>query len=572
MSLNPTTEELRKMSVFDVSRALPTLYHQTLKSPLRAECEKGQIKELQDLTNRDVFGEPRRMTKDDVRIGLTWSHMVKGKDGFYDRVRARCCLMGNQEKHHLLLNKLEAYAPVAQIVTARLLIAMHMHNPNVKFRKMDVSNAYVNENMRRKVFTKQPPGYKIYKDHRGLLMVRKLKVGEKHDPEEGLPLLRALYGGMECGRIFWEGWVDWHLKDDFQFIHEERCYLHKRSPAGHWIKLCFHVDDNTIALLGEAFYAEYLSRLKVRFDVTEGPLDENLGMTYRFDREKGTCDITQSQQTLKMLKQFGYEQCNSVPTIAPSGTTPNAADAEDEYDQEWDMQGFVGHASYLAMCTRPDIAWVVKILSRYTKKFGKKHVEWAKHLLRYLKGTINAGLHYETGFPPFYQIFTDASHASCVDTRRSISSVVVKYGGNTVFWKSSYTSIVSHSSTESELMALDLGATTGEALRWLAQAMGGAIQGQIQVYVDNNGTISIASNPVQAGRNMHVHARYFYVRDLVYDEQLDVLPLPSELQIADLGCSYKGARNFLSLRPYLLMCARIVHDEHGIPRWETADN
>jgi hypothetical protein len=121
-------------------------------------------------------------------------------------------------------------------------------------------------------------------------------------------------------------------------------------------------------------------------------------------------------------------------------------------------------------------------------------------------------------------------------------------------------------------MALDLGATTGEALRWLAQAMGGPIQGQIQVYVDNNGTISIASNPVQAGRNMHVHARYFYVRDLVYDEQLDVLPLPSELQIADIGCSYKGARNFLNLRPYLLMCARIVHDEHGIPRWETADN
>ena len=186
------------------------------------------------------------------------------------------------------------------------------------------------------------------------------------------------------------------------------------------------------------------------------------------------------------------------------------------------------------MCTRPDITCPVKLLSRYTKKFGKKHVMWAKHLLRYLKGTLNKGLHYQAGFPPFYQIFTDASHASCVDTRRSITSLVIKYAGNTVFWKNSFTSIVSHSSTESELMALDAGATNGEALRWLVQAMGGAIQGKIQIYVDNNGTISIASNPVQAGRNVHVHARYFYVRDLVYDEQLDVLPLPSELQIADI--------------------------------------
>ena len=197
------------------------------------------------------------------------------------------------------------------------------------------------------------------------------------------------------------------------------------------------------------------------------------------------------------------------------------------------MEGFVGHASYLAMCTRPDITCPVKILSRYTKNYGKKHVMWAKHLLRYLKGTLNKGLHYQAGFPPFYQIFTDASHASCVDTRRSITSLVIKYAGNTVFWKNSFTSIVSHSSTESELMALDVGATNGEALRWLAQAMGGAIQGKIQIYVDNTGTISIASNPVQAGRNVHVHARYFYVRDLVYDEQLEVLPLPSELDFGD---------------------------------------
>ena len=118
-------------------------------------------------------------------------------------------------------------------------------------------------------------------------------------------------------------------------------------------------------------------------------------------------------------------------------------------------------------------------------------------------------------------------------------------------------------------MALDVGATNGEALRWLAQAMGGAIQGKIQIYVDNNGTISIASNPVQAGRNVHVHARYFYVRDLVYDEQLEVLPLPSDLQIADIGCSYNGTTNFLNLVPYLMSCALVVHDEHYNPVWET---
>jgi hypothetical protein len=232
------------------------------------------------------------------------------------------------------------------------------------------------------------------------------------------------------------------------------------------------------------------------------------------------------------------------------------------------MEAFIGHANYLHMCTRPDIGQVLKILSRFTKRFGKRHVEFAKHLLRYLKGTINEGLNYSSGLPLYYQIFTDASHAGCVDTRRSIVSIVIKLGGNTVYWKNSFTKIVSHSSTESELMALDVGATIGQCLRWLIESIGGPVQGRIQIFVDNQGTISIASNPIQSGRNLHVHARYFYVRDLVYDDKFIIEHLPTDLQLADIGCTYKGSASFLSLRSHLMSCARIMHDDNDCPVWE----
>ena len=93
----------------------------------------------------------------------------------------------------------------------------------------------------------------------------------------------------------------------------------------------------------------------------------------------------------------------------------------------------------------------------------------------------------------------------------------------------------------------------------------------MRIFVDSQGTIKIGSNPVQSGRSLHVHARYFYVRDLVYDGQYDISYLPTDLQLADVGCSFKGGVNFLILRRYLLECARIVHDEHGTPSWELAD-
>ena len=373
---------------------------------------------------------------------------------------------------------------------------------------------------------------------------------------------------MECGRIFWESWVGWHLDSGFQIIHEERCYLSKRDNKGNFIKLGFHVDDNVVVALGTGFYQTYLNQLNKRFDVTEGPLEDHLGIFYDFDRANARMVMTQSSQIIKMLKVFGYENCKSADAPTMAGPLPCKADCEEPCEEKWDMEAFVGHALWIYMCTRPDIGQALKILSRFTKCFGKRHVEFAKHLLRYLKGTVNLGLTYQAGFPLFYQIFTDASHASCLDTRRSILSVAVKLGGMLVYWKKPFSSIVSHSSTESELYALDLGATIGQCLRWLIESMGGPIQGVIQIFVDNQGTITISSNPIQAGRNLHVHARYFYVRDLVYDDQFVITHLPTDIQVADVGCTFKGGPSFRRLRDLLMATARVVINPHDDPEWQ----
>ena len=567
MKLKPTLDDIKEMEACDIERVLPKHWHQTLGHPLERFLQDAEIVELQDCINRNVFGPPELITDDKIVIGLMWVYAVKKFDttGLFRKFRSRITLLGNQERN--LLPKLDAYAPVAQSVTARLMLAAHLHIAEVFFRKLDIANAYINENMKRTVFCKMPPGYKIEVIN-GRVSFRRLRKGEKTSAW-CLRLIKALYGGMECGRIFWEAWVDWHLKDGFQIIHEERCYLHKRSPDGSFIKFAYHVDDNIIIAKGEEYYQDYLVRLAVKFDFTEGVLDSHLGVAYHFDRAEGIVRIEQSAQTRKMLKEFGYEDCKPAKAPTMPGPPPCAADCEEPYEERFDMEGFIGHANYLHMCTRPDIGQVLKILSRFTKRFGRRHVHYAQHLLRYLKGTINDGLTYRTGFPLYYQVFTDASHASCVDTRRSITSIVVKFGGNTVYWKNSFTKIVSHSSTESELMALDIGATIGQCLRWLMEAIGGPVQGRIQIFVDNQGTISISSNPIQSGRNLHVHARYYYVRDLVYNDQFVIEHLPTDLQVADIGCTFKGTNSFITLKGHLMSCARIVHDEHGSPFWQT---
>ena len=474
--------------------------------------------------------------------------------------------MGNQERLQALIGRADAYAPVAQMITTRLMIALHLGTPFVFFRKIDIKNAYINEVMRRDVRCRLPPGYTL-SSYNGHMTFRRLNRGERQ-PRVSLKVNKALYGGMECGRIFWEAWVDWHLLDGFQIIQAERCYLHKRSDDGSFIKLGYHVDDNLVVGVGWEFYEAYLARLKTKFDYKEEPLTEHLGITYRFDMDLGICHMSQVDHTRKFLKLFGHEDCKPYPSPNLDGPEPCAADCETKYKGSWDMESFNGNAIWLVMCTRPDIQKAVKPLSRFPLNFGDRHVLAAKRLLGYLKGSLNQGLTYRSGFPLYYQVFTDASHANCVDTRRSTMSVIVKLGGNTVFWRTSFTSLVTHSSTESELLALDEGATVLQALRYLIEAMGGPVQGMIQIFIDNTSTLTIATNPVQPGRNAHVHARYFYVRDLAYGNLVEMIHLSTGLQLADIGCTYKGGPTFLYLRKMLIECARIVIDEHGNPCWE----
>ena len=120
-----------------------------------------------------------------------------------------------------------------------------------------------------------------------------------------------------------------------------------------------------------------------------------------------------------------------------------------------------------------------------------------------------------------------------------------------------YQQIVSHSSCESELMALDKGATVGQYVRWLVEVIQSPLCGPIDVFVDNRSTIDIGTNPVQPGRDRHVHARFFYIRDLVLAGDYCVFHIASSKQVADVLCSYKGMPNFTTLMAYLMGCARV---------------
>ena len=71
--------------------------------------------------------------------------------------------------------------------------------------------------------------------------------------------------------------------------------------------------------------------------------------------------------------------------------------------------------------TRPDICIVVNTLSQYLVQPRRVHLVAKKHVMRYLKGTIDFGLYYDNSHEYRLYGYTDADWAGSISDRKSTS-------------------------------------------------------------------------------------------------------------------------------------------------------
>lgn len=85
---------------------------------------------------------------------------------------------------------------------------------------------------------------------------------------------------------------------------------------------------------------------------------------------------------------------------------------------------------YVFMCTRPDLAFLVNILSRFQSNLAKNHLEGVKQVMRYLK-TKSFCLTYQASELKLISYF-DSDYEGCVDTRKSISDFIFVFGDGAI--------------------------------------------------------------------------------------------------------------------------------------------
>lgn len=203
--------------------------------------------------------------------------------------------------------------------------------------------------------------------------------------------------------------------------------------------------------------------------------------------------------------------------------------------------------------TRPDAAFAVGTVAQFGGNPGKAHLEAAKRILRYLKGTKDYCLTLGRRGDDAVNLigWTDSSWASDPDSRRSIGGFVFEVAGSSVSWSSKKQPTVALSTVEAEYMAASKATTEAIWLRTLLESIGFPQASATIVHADNQGCIALAHNPVSHSRAKHIDIRHHFIRERIQRSKIELKYISTHEMLADIFMKQLPLQSFAKFRAAL---------------------
>ncbi|KAL6286505.1 hypothetical protein ACE6H2_010895 [Prunus campanulata] len=271
--------------------------------------------------------------------------------------------------------------------------------------------------------------------------------------------------------------------------------------------------------------------LNASFDMKDlGQADVILGIQIK--RTKDGYILTQSHYVEQILRKFGH--FDSKPAVTPFDANCKLKKHVGDAIAQLEYSQVIGSLMYVMNSTRPDLAYSISRLSRYTSNPGHEHWDALIRVLRYLKNTMSYGLHY-TRYPPVLEGYSDANWISDNTETKSTSGYVFTLGSAAVSWKSSKQTCIARSTMESEFVALDKAAEEAEWLRNFLEdiPLWSKPVTAICIHCDSMAAQARAKNSVYNGKSRHIRRRHNTIRQLLSNGVISIDYVKSKENIAD---------------------------------------
>jgi hypothetical protein len=183
--------------------------------------------------------------------------------------------------------------------------------------------------------------------------------------------------------------------------------------------------------------------------------------------------------------------------------------------------------------TQLDIAFAITCLSRYNSNPNKKHLSYAKYILRYLQDTKDLGLLYDGDSNAGLIAYSDSDWAEDKDNRHSVGGYIILQARGAVSWLSCRQPTISLSSTEAEYKASSDCCCQIAWLHSFGWEIGDDISCPTPLCLDNQGAIFLSVNPAIDRRTKHIKIYYHYICEFYDDGEVDIFYVATAKQLAN---------------------------------------
>ncbi|KAL4037707.1 hypothetical protein IC575_001307 [Cucumis melo] len=293
-----------------------------------------------------------------------------------------------------------------------------------------------------------------------------------------------------------------------------------RNDIGHltdikkWLATQFQMKD-----LGNAQYVLGIQIVRNRKNKTLA-----MSQTSYIDKILSRYKMQNSKKGLLSYRygiHFSKEQCPKIPQeVEDMNNIPYAS--------------ALGSLMYAMLCTRPDICYSVRIVSRYQSNPGRDHWTVVKNILKCLRRTKDYLLVYSSK-DLILTGYADSDFQYDKDARKSTSGSIFTLNRGAVVLKSIKQSCIADSTMEVEYAAACEAAK--EAV-WLKKFLIDLeivpnMHLPIILYCDNNGAVAYSREPRSHKRGNHIAQKYHLIRKIVHQGDVTVTKISSEQNIAD---------------------------------------
>ncbi|KAG8503694.1 hypothetical protein CXB51_001702 [Gossypium anomalum] len=378
--------------------------------------------------------------------------------------------------------------------------------------QLDLKSAFLNGILEEEIYVEQPEGFEVPSKEDLVYRLRK-----------------ALYGLKQAPRAWYARIDSYLLSLKFERSASEPTLYVKKNKTETQLVVSLYVYDLLVTGGDEVVLAEFKTKMKQMFEITDLGL-----MTYFLGMEPTPTTVVAG---LKLSSHEGHEEiCETT------------------------YRSLIGCLLYLT-ATRPDIMFVVSLLSRFMHCCNVQHFQAAKRVLRYIKGTLSHGLLFSKAAELKLKGYTDSDWAGSKDDMKSTSGYAFTLGSAMVCWSSKKQSLMAQSIAEAEYIAAASAVNQAIWLRKILADLNLFQEGATEILCDNKSAIAIAKNPVFHGRTKHFDIKLHVIREMEQACEIKLVHCNSEDQIADILTKGLGVLRFNKLRKLMGVCSMALKEE-----------